>query len=35
MVPERRADLARLSSKALLGGFIATLINASIAALLL
>ena len=35
MAPERRADLARLSSKALLGGFIATLINASIAALLL
>ncbi len=35
MAPRRRADLARLSSKALLGGFIATLINASIAALLL
>jgi CNT family concentrative nucleoside transporter len=35
MAPGRRADLARLSSKALLGGFIATLINASIAAVLL
>ena len=35
MAPGRRADLARLSSKALLGGFIATLINAAIAALLL
>ena len=35
MAPGRRADLARLSSKALLGGFMATLINASIAALLL
>ena len=35
MAPGRRADLARLSSKALLGGFIATLINAAIAAILL
>ena len=35
MAPERRADVARLSSRALLGGFAATLINASIAAVLL
>ena len=35
MAPERRADLARLSSRALLAGFTATLINASIAAVLL
>ena len=35
MVPDRRADLARLSPRALLGGFTATMINASIAALLL
>lgn len=35
MVPERRGDLARLSLRALLGGFAATLINASIAAVLL
>ena len=35
MAPGRRADLARLSSRALLGGFCATLINASIAAILI
>ena len=35
MAPNRRADLARLSSRALLAGFVATLINASIAAVLL
>ncbi len=35
MAPSRRGDLARLGSLALLGGFIATLINASIAAALL
>ena len=35
MAPGRRADLARLSSRALLGGFAATLINAAIAALLI
>jgi concentrative nucleoside transporter, CNT family len=34
MAPSRRGDLARLGSLALLGGFIATLINASIAAAL-
>jgi CNT family concentrative nucleoside transporter len=35
MAPSRRGDLARLGSRALLAGFIATLINASIAAALL
>ena len=35
MAPERRGDLARLGSRALLAGFTATLINASIAAVLL
>jgi CNT family concentrative nucleoside transporter len=35
MAPTRRGDLARLGSKALIAGFIATLINASIAAALL
>jgi CNT family concentrative nucleoside transporter len=35
MAPTRRSDLARLGSRALLGGFLATLINASIAAMLL
>ena len=35
MAPSRRGDLARLGSLALLAGFIATLINASIAAALL
>ncbi len=35
MAPSRRTDLARLSSRALLGGFVATLINASIAAILI
>lgn len=35
MAPSRRGDLARLGSRALLGGFVATLINASIAAALL
>ena len=35
MAPERRGDLARLSARALLAGFMATLINASVAAVLL
>ena len=35
MAPERRTDLARLSTRALLAGFLATLINASIVAVLL
>jgi CNT family concentrative nucleoside transporter len=35
MAPTRRSDLARLGSRALLAGFIATLINASIAAVLM
>ena len=35
MAPSRRGDLARLGSRALLAGFIATLINAAIAASLL
>jgi CNT family concentrative nucleoside transporter len=35
MAPGRRGDLARLGSRALLAGFLATLINASIAAVLL
>ena len=35
MAPERRADLARLSGRALLAGFTATMINAAMAALLL
>jgi CNT family concentrative nucleoside transporter len=34
MAPERRKDLARLGPRALLGGFLATLINASVAGLL-
>ena len=35
LAPERRGDLARLSARALLAGFMATLINASVAAVLL
>ena len=35
MAPERRGDLARLSARALLAGFMATLINACVAAVLL
>ncbi len=35
IAPERRADLARLGWKALFAGFLATLINASIAGMLL
>jgi CNT family concentrative nucleoside transporter len=35
MAPTRRADLARLGGRALLGGSLATLINASIASMLL
>ena len=35
MAPERRVDLARLSGRALLAGFTATMINACVAALLL
>ena len=35
MAPSRRKDLARFSSRALLAGYLATLINASIASMLL
>jgi CNT family concentrative nucleoside transporter len=35
MAPTRRGDLARLGTRALLAGFLATLINASIASMLL
>jgi CNT family concentrative nucleoside transporter len=35
MAPERRADLARLGVLALLGGFLATLINSAVAGLLM
>jgi CNT family concentrative nucleoside transporter len=35
MAPTRRGDLARLSSRALLGGFVATMINAAVASMLL
>ena len=35
MAPTRRGDLARLGSRALLAGFLATLINAAIASMLL
>jgi CNT family concentrative nucleoside transporter len=35
MAPNRRSDLARLGLRALLGGFVATLINASIAGILI
>ena len=35
LAPDRRPDLARLGPVALLGGFLATLINASIASVLL
>lgn len=35
MAPERRKDLARLGAKALLGGFLATLVNASVAGILM
>jgi CNT family concentrative nucleoside transporter len=35
IAPERRSDLARLGLRALLGGFLATLINAAVAGLLL
>jgi len=35
MAPNRRSDLARLGMRALLGGFLATLINASIAGILI
>lgn len=35
MAPSRRSDLARLGTRALLAGFVATLINASIAGILL
>lgn len=35
MAPTRRSDVARLGTRALLGGFLATLINAAIAAMLL
>jgi len=34
MAPERRGDLARLGGRALLGGFLATVINAAIASML-
>jgi CNT family concentrative nucleoside transporter len=35
IAPTRRGDLARLSGRALIGGFLATMINAAIAAILL
>jgi CNT family concentrative nucleoside transporter len=35
LAPSRRPDLARLGMRALLVGFLATIINASIAAMLL
>ncbi len=35
MAPTRRSDLARLGGRALLGGFLATLINAALASMLL
>jgi CNT family concentrative nucleoside transporter len=35
IAPSRRGDLARLSGRALVGGFIATMINAAIAAILI
>jgi CNT family concentrative nucleoside transporter len=35
MAPGRRADLARLAPRALLGGFLATLVNAAVAGLLM
>lgn len=35
LVPERRSELAQLAFKALFGGFVASLLNASIAAILL
>ena len=35
MAPERRGDLARLGLRALLGGFLATLINAAIAGVIM
>ena len=35
MAPSRRSDLAKLGLRALLGGFLATLINASIAGILM
>jgi CNT family concentrative nucleoside transporter len=35
IAPTRRGDLARLSGRALLGGFLATMINAAIAAILI
>ena len=35
MAPDRRGDLARLGMRALFGGFLATLVNASVAGLLM
>jgi CNT family concentrative nucleoside transporter len=35
MAPSRRGDLARLGGKALVAGFLATMINAAIASILL
>jgi CNT family concentrative nucleoside transporter len=35
MAPERRADLAKLGLLALLGGFLATLVNAAVAGMLM
>jgi CNT family concentrative nucleoside transporter len=35
MAPNRRADLARLGTRALLAGFVATLVNACVASMLL
>ena len=35
MAPERRSDLARLGMRALFVGFVATLVNASVAGMLM
>lgn len=35
MAPDRRSDLARLGTRALIGGFLATLINAAVAGMLM
>jgi len=35
LAPDRRQDLARLGGRALLGGFVATLVNTCVAAMLI
>jgi CNT family concentrative nucleoside transporter len=35
MAPEKRADLAKLGMRALLGGFLATIVNAAVAGVLM